>query len=180
VAGRGDAARSMLQRANVPALVDVLLGDGEVELAWSTATAAPQNALGSDLWDASGRASRTRPHPADAFRVYERLAVEKLERTDRCAVWIFKRAQPAVLADKPDEFGEPPCGPARSAPGGDHVLAERVEAAPLDARLAACRRAHSLANVGGACGARAHCPIRCPDPGSATKAPRLWALKQVP
>ena len=105
-----DAARATLQRADVRAFVDALLGDGEVELAWSTATAAPRDALGSDLWLRVAE-SRERAHPADALPVYERLADEQLERADRrayrSAAWILKRAQAAAqAADMHDDFGE--------------------------------------------------------------------------
>ena len=105
-----DAARATLQRADVRAFVDALLGDGEAELAWSTATAAPQDALGSDLWLRLAE-SREPDHPADALPVYERLADEQLERADRrayrSAAWILKRAQAAAqAADMHDEFGE--------------------------------------------------------------------------
>ena len=105
-----DAARAMLRRADVRAFVDAVLGDGEVELAWSTATAAPQDALGSDLWLRLAE-NRQRDHPADALAVYERLADEQLERADRrayrSAAWILKRAQAAAqAAGMHDEFGE--------------------------------------------------------------------------
>ncbi len=105
-----DAARATLQRADVRAFVDALLGDGEAELAWSTATAAPQDALGSDLWLRLAE-SRERDHPADALAVYERLVDEQLERADRrayrSAAWILQRAQAAAeAAGMHDEFGE--------------------------------------------------------------------------
>jgi hypothetical protein len=68
----------------VRAFVDALLGDGEAELAWSTATAAPKEALRSDLWLRLAE-SRERDHPADALPVYQRLADKQLERADRRA-----------------------------------------------------------------------------------------------
>jgi uncharacterized Zn finger protein len=105
-----DAARATLQRADMRAFVDALLGDGEAELAWSTATVAPHDALGSDLWLRLAE-SRERDHPADALPLYQRLADEQLERADRrayrSAAWILKRAQAAgQAADMRDEFGE--------------------------------------------------------------------------
>ena len=103
-----EAARATLQRADVRAFVDALLGDGETELAWSTASAASHDALGSDLWL---RLAETREpdHPADALPVYQRLADEQLERADRrayrSAAWILKRAQAtAHAAGRHDEF----------------------------------------------------------------------------
>ena len=104
------AARATLQRADVRAFVDALLGDGEAELAWSTATAAPRDALGSDLWLRLAE-SHERDHPADTLPVYERLADEQLEHADRrayrSAAWILKRAQAAArAADMHDDFGE--------------------------------------------------------------------------
>jgi hypothetical protein len=105
-----NAARATLQRADVRAFVDALLGDGETELAWSTATAAPQDVLGSDLWLRLAE-SREPDHPADALLVYQRLADEQLERADRrayrSAASILKRAQAAAqAAGVHDEFGE--------------------------------------------------------------------------
>jgi hypothetical protein len=105
-----DAARATLQQADVRAFIDALLGDSETELAWSTATAAPQDALGSDLWLRLAE-SREGDHPADALPVYQRLANEQLERADRrayrSAAWILKRAQAAAqAADMHDQFRE--------------------------------------------------------------------------
>ena len=79
-----DAARATLQRADPRGFVDALLGDGEVELAWSAADAAPPDALGSDLWLRLAE-SRERDRPADALAVYQRIAEEVLERADRSA-----------------------------------------------------------------------------------------------
>ncbi len=45
-----DAARATLQRADLRGFVEVLLDDGDVELAWSAAASAPRDALGADLW----------------------------------------------------------------------------------------------------------------------------------
>lgn len=105
-----DAARAKLQRADRRAFIDALLGDDEVDLAWRTAIAAPQDELGSDLWLRLAE-SRQRDSPADALPVYQRLVDEILECADRrayrSAAGILKRAHAAAqAADMPDEFGE--------------------------------------------------------------------------
>lgn len=105
-----DAARTTLQRADSRGFVDALLGDGEIELAWSVADAAPQDALGSDLWIRLAESSE-RDRPADALVVYQRIADEVLERADRrayrSAARILQRAKGAAqAADMLDEFGE--------------------------------------------------------------------------
>ncbi len=105
-----DAARATLQRADVRAFVDALLGDNEIELAWSTATTAPHDALGSDLWLRLAE-SREADHPADALPVYQRLADDQLQRADRrayrSAAWILKRAQAAAhAADMHNAFAD--------------------------------------------------------------------------
>jgi hypothetical protein len=63
-----DAARATLQRADPRGFVDALLGDGELGLAWSAAVAAPQDALGSELWLRLAESSE-RDRPADALAV---------------------------------------------------------------------------------------------------------------
>ena len=96
-----DAARATLQRADVRGFVDALLGDDEVELAWSAAAAAPQDALGSDLWLRLAENSE-RERPADALAVYQRIADEVLEKADRrayrSAARILQRARAAEQA----------------------------------------------------------------------------------
>jgi hypothetical protein len=92
------------------AFVDALLGDGETELAWSTAVMAPPDAIGSDLWLRLAE-SREAGHPADALPVYHRLADEQLEHADRrayrSAAWLLMRALAAAhTADMCDEFDE--------------------------------------------------------------------------
>src|SRR3954447_3740097 len=73
-----DAARATLQRTDARGFVDALLSDDELELAWSAATVAPRDALGSELWL---RLAERREHdrPADALAVYQRIADEVLE-----------------------------------------------------------------------------------------------------
>lgn len=105
-----DAARTTLQRADACGFVDALLGDDELELAWSAAAAAPQDTLGSDLWLRLAESSE-RDRPADALAVYQRIADEVLERADRrayrSAARILQRAQAAAqAAGERDAFGE--------------------------------------------------------------------------
>jgi len=102
------AARATLQRADVPGLVDALLDDGDVDLAWTAAVAAPQDAVGFNLWLRLAETSQ-QDRPADALAVYQRLADEVLERAERrayrSAAWILQRAQAAAqAADMLDEF----------------------------------------------------------------------------
>ena len=96
-----DAARATLQRADVRGFVDVLLGEDELELAWTAAAAAPQDALGSDLWLRLAESSE-RDRPADALAVYQRIADEVLERADRrayrSAARVLKRGRAAAQA----------------------------------------------------------------------------------
>lgn len=105
-----EAARATLQRADARGFVDALLGDDELELAWRAAVAAPQDAVGSDLWlQLAERSERDRP--ADALAVYERIADEVLERADRrayrSAARILLRARAAArAAGEPDAFAE--------------------------------------------------------------------------
>ncbi len=84
--------------ARLRAFVDALLGDGNPELAWDTAQAAAEDELGSELWLRVAE-SRETTNPADAVGVYERVADEVLEKTDRrayaAAVRILKRARDA-------------------------------------------------------------------------------------
>jgi len=85
----------------VRGFVDVLLGDGEFELAWSAAVAASRDALGSDVWLRLAE-SRERDRPADALVVYQRIADEELETADRrayrSAARVLQRAQAAAQA----------------------------------------------------------------------------------
>jgi uncharacterized Zn finger protein len=104
------AARATLQRADPRGFVDALLGDDELELAWSAAAAAPRYALGSNLWLRLAESSE-RDRPADALAVYQRIADEVLERADRrayrSAARILQRARAAAqAAGELDEFGE--------------------------------------------------------------------------
>lgn len=105
-----DGARATLQSADVRGFVDVLLGDGEFEFAWSAAVAASRDALGSDLWLRLAE-SRERDRPADALAVYQRIADEELETADRrayrSAARVLQRAQAAAqAAGEHDVFAE--------------------------------------------------------------------------
>jgi hypothetical protein len=105
-----EAARVTLQRADPRGFVDALLSDDELELAWTAAAAAPDEALGSDLWLRLAERSE-RDRPADALVVYERIADEVLERADRrayhSAARILQRARAAAqAAGELDAFDE--------------------------------------------------------------------------
>jgi hypothetical protein len=105
-----DAARVTLQHADPRGFVEALLGDDELELAWSAAVAAPQDALGSDLWLRLAERSE-RDRPADALAVYQRIADEVLERAERrayrSAARILERARAAAqAAGELDTFAE--------------------------------------------------------------------------
>jgi hypothetical protein len=104
------AARATLERVDPRGFVNALLGDGEPELAWDAAVAAPPEAVGSDLWLRLAE-SRERDEPADALAVYQRVVGEVLEATDRrayrSAARILGRAQAAAqAAGQLDAFGE--------------------------------------------------------------------------
>lgn len=105
-----DAARSTLQRTDPRGFVDALLGDDEVEFAWTAALAAPRDALGSDLWLRLAE-RRECDRPADALAVYQQIADEVLEQADRrayrSAARILQRARAAAqLAGELDAFAE--------------------------------------------------------------------------
>lgn len=105
-----DAARATLRRVDPRGFVDALLGDGELGLAWTEAAAAPQEALGSDLWLRLADSS-VRDRPADALAVYQRIASGVLEKADRrayrSAARILQRAQAAAqAAGELDAFGD--------------------------------------------------------------------------
>ena len=101
-----DAARATLRRANAREIVVALLDEGELELAWDAAVAAPE--LGADLWLRLAEACE--PHrPADALAVYQRVADKVLEQADRRAyrraAKILQRARSAAeVADQLDAF----------------------------------------------------------------------------
>ena len=96
-----DAARAALRERDPRAFVDALLSDGDAQLAWDTAQAAPEEQLGSDLWLRLAE-SRETANAADAFAVYQRVADQVLEKTDRRAyagaLRILKRARDAATA----------------------------------------------------------------------------------
>jgi hypothetical protein len=105
-----DAARATLQRTDARGFVHALLDDDELDLAWSAATAAPWDALGSELWLRLAE-RRERDRPADALMVYQRIADEVLEEADRraylSAARILQRARAtAHAAGEFDAFAE--------------------------------------------------------------------------
>ena len=105
-----DAARATLQRADPRGFVDALLGDGEPELAWSAAIAAPQDALGSRPVAAArreqrARATRRRARGLSADRRRSARATDR--RAYRSAARILQRAQAAAeAAGEHDAFAE--------------------------------------------------------------------------
>ena len=96
-----DAARTALRERDPRAFIDALLSDGDAQLAWDTAQAAPEEQLGSDLWLRLAE-SREAANPADAATVYQRVGDQVLEKADRrayaAAVRILKRARNAATA----------------------------------------------------------------------------------
>jgi hypothetical protein len=95
------AARAALRSRDQRGLVEALLRDGDSQLAWDTAVAAPPAELHADLWLRLAE-SRETDDPADALAVYEQVVDEMLEETDRRAytraVRILKRARSAAQA----------------------------------------------------------------------------------
>jgi hypothetical protein len=105
-----DAARAALRNHDVRGFIDALLRDGDNQLAWNTATAAEPDELGADLWLRLAE-SREADRPADAVAVYQRVADEVLETTNRrayaSAVRILKRARTtAQAAGETDAFAD--------------------------------------------------------------------------
>jgi len=77
-----DAARSTLAQRDRGALIDALLSDGDVDAAWSAATAEPEWDAGERRWQRLAEA-REKTDPAGAFAVYLRLADTALLTTGR-------------------------------------------------------------------------------------------------
>lgn len=94
-----DAARATLRATDPREYLHALLADGDDDLAWQTAAAAPAAALDADMWLALAE-RREATHPADAIAVYLRIADEVLITTDRRAysraIRILKRARTAA------------------------------------------------------------------------------------
>jgi uncharacterized Zn finger protein len=95
-----DAALDALRRRDPGELVDALLGEGDSEVAWQTATATGSD-LGVRRWLRIAEA-RENAHPADAMPIYWRAIDEALETADRRnyaeAVRILRRAGAAAAA----------------------------------------------------------------------------------
>jgi hypothetical protein len=103
-----DAARAVLKSHDDHEFVSAVLEDGDADLAWETAAAAPPVAIDAELWLRLAR-SREDTHPADALTVYLQVSDEILKETDRRAytkaVRILKRARSAAeAADAHDLF----------------------------------------------------------------------------
>lgn len=79
-----EAARGALRSRDPREFVDALLRDGDIQLAWGTAAAAPQDELGPELRLRLAESCEARS-PADAVAVYQRVADEVLQTTDRRA-----------------------------------------------------------------------------------------------
>lgn len=96
-----DAARAVLRDRDRRGLVEVLLRDGDDQLAWVAATTFARDEVGSDLWLRLAE-SRQAISPAEALAVFERLVDEALVTADRrsyaAAVRILKKARSAAEA----------------------------------------------------------------------------------
>jgi uncharacterized Zn finger protein len=103
-----DAARMVLRACDVRGFVGALLGDGDQDLAWDEAVAAPADEVDAELWLRLAE-SREVHQPDDALAVYRRVADEVLVETDRRAyaraVRILKHAHSvADAAGHCDDF----------------------------------------------------------------------------
>ncbi|MGH9128598.1 MAG: hypothetical protein ACRDY2_06455 [Acidimicrobiales bacterium] len=104
------AARAVLTEHDLGGLVDVLLADGEPEVAWQVPRAHPEWDPGPQRWMRLAEA-REASAPGDALDAYLRLADLQLETTGKAAyvraVAILKKAtQAARAADHREEFAE--------------------------------------------------------------------------
>lgn len=91
-----NAARSTLAQRDRGALVDALLADGDVDAAWSVATAEPEWDAGERRWQRLAEA-REKTDPAGAFAVYLRLADVALLTTGRGQYHLAARRLKAAL-----------------------------------------------------------------------------------
>jgi len=79
------AARAALEVRDRRGLIEALLDDDDLDLAWATATSTPVETVGQQLWMRLAQ-QREPDNPADALSVYLRVADEVLEeRADRAA-----------------------------------------------------------------------------------------------
>jgi hypothetical protein len=104
------AARSVLREADTRGFIDALLGDGDRDLAWDVAIAAPPDALDAEQWLRLAE-SREPEHPGDALAVYQAVVDEVLQTADRRAyrdgVRILKKAAKAArAADQGETFSK--------------------------------------------------------------------------
>lgn len=103
-----EAARAALASRDVHGFIYALLEDGDADLAWNVAVAATPEEIDAQQWLRLAE-SREPKHPADALTIYQRVADEVLQETDRRAyskaVRILKRAHSAAeSANKREAF----------------------------------------------------------------------------
>jgi uncharacterized Zn finger protein len=93
-----DGARRALRDRNPHGLIDALLDDGDVDLAWQAATTTED---GDHTWLRLAEA-REKTHPADALPIYWRSIDSTLQTADRrayaSAVRLLKRTRDAATA----------------------------------------------------------------------------------
>lgn len=103
-----DAARAALRDHDTRGYIVALLADGDDELAWRTAAAAPDDAVDTELRLRLAE-RREATQPGDALEVYVTVADEILLTTDRRAysraIRVLKRARTAAkAADRTEAF----------------------------------------------------------------------------
>jgi len=95
-----DAALDALRRRDAGELIDALLSEGDIQLAWLTATAT-DSGLGTTRWLRLAEA-RQATHPADVLPIYWQAVQEALLIADRrnyaLAIRILRRASTAAAA----------------------------------------------------------------------------------
>jgi len=95
-----DGARRAMRERNPHGLIDALLDDGDVDLAWQAA-ATEDSDIGDHTWLRLAEA-REKTHPADALPIYWRVIDSTLRTADRRAyagaVRLLKRTRDAASA----------------------------------------------------------------------------------
>jgi hypothetical protein len=96
-----DAALRALRQRDAGELVDALLAEGDIDLAWQAATTAGEVELGLHRWVRLAE-HRAATHPADALPIYWRAVEDALHTADRRnyaqAVRLLARARSAATA----------------------------------------------------------------------------------
>ena len=133
------AARAILAERNPPDLIDVLLADGEADMAWNAATAGDDEIFSLAMAPAR-RSPANRAAPGDAVAVYLRLADNVLERADkrayRDAVGHLKAARRAATeAHRVDEFTEHLSRTSGPEPAASHVHGDARQGRPAVRQL---------------------------------------------